>query len=83
MADCVDLAGVKLAYKKPGVFRPKQLDNLRDEAKAYIGQELLFTYAGTMDQDEAFANQKTYTARMLDGREVRMGWVPEEDVEWS
>lgn len=61
--------------KIKGYFEPKRLDTLKESAKVYIGEKLIFE-ALWIIEDGIYKGQWA----MLPLCGARMGWVPEEDI---
>ncbi len=73
---------------RKGVFKPKNLTNLKPGAQQYIGAELYFYWAWVIDSNDSseYDGQVAYTMHpdedALSWLDVSFTWCPEEDIEW-
>lgn len=59
-------------------FNPKRLETLKDEAKPYIGKELILIAAWPITKEDGgdYVGQWAFT-----GFYKNLGWIPEEDLD--
>ena len=65
--------------KIKGIFKPKNKETLREEAKEFIGRPLKFR-ALWIIEDGDYKGQWAFRPMTMDEKEVSMGWVPQEDI---
>lgn len=70
--------------KLKGVFKPVDMETLRDECKKYIDRELVFESLWLIDEEDGgpYIGQWAFRATNEKGEWLDMGWVPEEDIEF-
>lgn len=61
-----------------GVFKPHRTDDLRPELFRFIGMELVFSYAWTMDADDPYPGDIAYSCHAADWPGY---WVPGRDIQ--
>lgn len=75
---------------KKGIFKPVNLKTLKKGLDVHIGKEFYFRYAWTIDEEDGgpYGGQIAYSIHLTEeyivGERItpRLGWVPEEDIEW-
>ena len=63
-----------------GTYNPKRTDDLKDEAKQYIGKRLLWRYMWEIEDGE-YAGQYAMMPDYIAHKDMQMGWSPECDVD--
>ena len=62
------------------IFKPQNIDTLRDEAQPFIDRPLMFE-AQWIIEDGEYEGQWAFQPLTMDGYRVDLGWVPQEDIE--
>jgi hypothetical protein len=75
---------IKAFHKFKGVYQPKQLATLREEAKPYIGETFMFEPLWKVAKEDGpspYTGQWACRACAPNGDWLPFGWVPEEDIQ--